>query len=124
MRHARGNAQKTVLLLVIAVAILGVAGVVGYKNMGERWAMDAHQKTLNSGNDWRQKVSMILNRSPEKFNTVTIQVGPAEWTEKAKISAEVSGKVPTQAALDELKKVIADNACPIPVEINVTVAGK
>ncbi|MGD9688758.1 MAG: hypothetical protein AB7K52_02645 [Phycisphaerales bacterium] len=121
---ARGNAQKTGLLVVVALAILGVAGVIGYQNLAERAKMAAHQSKVDEGNAWRQKVSQILSRSPDKFNAVNIIVGPDEWKAKVKVGAEVGGRVPNQAAMDELNRILTENPCPVPTEITVKVGGK
>jgi hypothetical protein len=119
----RGNAAKNAVMVIVALVILGVAGFVVYQRMGPQ-PEDTHIAEKQKGTEYRIKLSAITNRQPEKFNTVTMQMKPEEYTPKEKLRLEIAGVVANQAALDELKKIVADNPAPVPVEWNVRVAGK
>jgi hypothetical protein len=121
MQSRLGAASKNAVMAVVALVIFAVAGVVAYQALGPQFAESAHRGKVDKGNEYRMTLSKMTAKDPQKFNSVSMLVGPDEWSEKAVVTLEIGGRVPNQAALDDLKKLVEQNPSPVPVEWKVKV---
>ena len=126
MRYARANASKAAVLGVLIAVILGAAGFMGYRYYAESADLALRNELLEKGRDFQQKVSRELSRQGEKFNQVNVTAFSEEPPAKPKGRIEIMGRVTDDAALAELKKLIATVPTPPPLELvwNVKVVGK
>lgn len=116
----RASAGKNVVLGVVALALLGAAGWIGWSKYTQNQAATQQQAAFDGAAAWRTTAGRALAREG-KWNRVNIEIPEQDPDVEQGPVIRIVGAVPTEADLDALRQLIAATNPPVPVEYVVRV---
>lgn len=122
-RRALGGSSYGLVMVIIAVAVLGVAGYLAYAHLAQGSSEQAGHDRYEQGGEWRQRIVRVFSTDETKrFQRVQLSV-VHDPSEKADHAIEITGAVASQADLDALQAMLkqGDLVPPIRYTLSVTV---
>lgn len=121
--RALGGSSYGLVMVIIAVAVLGVAGYLAYTHLAQGSSEQAAHDRYAQGRDWSQRLARAFAKEGSgRFQRVQLAV-VHDATEKADHAIEITGAVASQADLDALQAMLkqGDLTPPLRYTMNVTV---
>ena len=110
----RGSAVKNIVLLVVALAVLGAAGVIYMNKKAANEAAEAQEAQWAKAQEVQLLIGRKLNTEP-RFNRISCERQPGPII-------EITGTVDSQKDLDAAKAVIEQNRGEFKVDIQINIA--